>query len=92
MGNFFVRRPIVAMVIAIVIVIVGSVSLIGLPIEQYPNLTPPIVQVRATYTGANYLATVCAICKAQLPESMHYWDVPVKVGGVIDLLANALKM
>ncbi len=52
-GNFFVHRPIVAMVIAIVIVIVGLVSLIGLPIEQYPNLTPPIVQVRATYTGAN---------------------------------------
>ncbi len=53
MGNFFVRRPIVAIVIAIIIVIVGSVSMIGLPIEQYPNLTPPIVQVRATYTGAN---------------------------------------
>jgi len=52
-GNFFVHRPIVAMVIAIVIVIVGAVSMIGLPIEQYPNLTPPIVQVRATYTGAN---------------------------------------
>src|SRR5210317_745688 len=41
------------MVIAIIIVIVGAVSMIGLPIEQYPNLTPPIVQVRATYTGAN---------------------------------------
>jgi HAE1 family hydrophobic/amphiphilic exporter-1 len=54
-GNFFVRRPIVAIVIAIVIVIVGSVSVIGLPIEQYPNLTPPIVQVRGTYTGANAL-------------------------------------
>jgi len=53
MGNFFVNRPIVAMVIAIIIVIVGTVSMIGLPIEQYPNLTPPIVQVRATYTGAN---------------------------------------
>lgn len=51
--NFFVRRPIVAMVIAIIIVIVGTVSMIGLPIEQYPNFTPPIVQVRATYTGAN---------------------------------------
>ena len=54
-GNFFVHRPIVAMVIAIVIVIVGAVALIGLPIEQYPNLTPPIVQVRGTYTGANAL-------------------------------------
>ena len=54
-GNFFVHRPIVAMVIAIIIVIVGAVSMIGLPIEQYPNLTPPIVEVRATYTGANAL-------------------------------------
>jgi len=44
------------------------------------------------HTGANYLATICAICKAQLPESMHYWDVPVKVGGTIDLLARALKL
>ncbi|MDX8339709.1 efflux RND transporter permease subunit [Draconibacterium sp. IB214405] len=54
-GNFFVHRPIVAMVIAIVIVIVGFVMLSGLPIEQYPNLTPPIVQVRGSYTGANAL-------------------------------------
>ena len=54
-GNFFVHRPIVAMVIAIIIVIVGTISLIGLPIEQYPNLTPPIVQVFASYTGANAL-------------------------------------
>ncbi len=54
-GNFFVRRPIVAMVIAIVIVIVGGVSVIGLAIEQYPNLTPPVVEVRGTYVGANAL-------------------------------------
>jgi HAE1 family hydrophobic/amphiphilic exporter-1 len=54
-GNFFVHRPIVAMVIAIIIVIVGAISLIGLPIEQYPNLTPPIVQVKASYTGASAL-------------------------------------
>ncbi|MCK5856483.1 MAG: efflux RND transporter permease subunit, partial [Bacteroidales bacterium] len=54
-GNFFVHRPIVAMVIAIIIVIVGSLSVLDLPIEQYPNLTPPIVQVRGTYTGANAL-------------------------------------
>lgn len=49
-GNFFVKRPIVAMVIAIVIVIVGVISMMGLPTEQYPDLTPPIVQVRANYT------------------------------------------
>ncbi len=53
MGNFFVRRPIVAMVIAIFMVIVGVVFLGGLPTEQYPNITPPVVEVRATYTGAN---------------------------------------
>lgn len=55
-GNFFVHRPIVAMVIAILIIIVGAVSVIGLAIEQYPNLTPPIVEVRANYTGANALS------------------------------------
>ncbi len=56
MGNFFVRRPIVAMVIAIFTVIVGIVFLGGLPIEQYPNITPPIVEVRTTYTGANSIS------------------------------------
>jgi Fe-S oxidoreductase len=44
------------------------------------------------HSKANYLATVCAICKAQLPESMRYWKVDVKVGGVIDLFVRALKM
>ncbi len=55
MGNFFVRRPIVAMVIAIVILIVGTLSLLNLPMEQYPNITPPMVEVTANYTGANAL-------------------------------------
>ena len=50
---FFVRRPIVAIVIAIFTVIAGVVSLDTLPIEQYPDITPPVVQVRARYTGAN---------------------------------------
>jgi len=53
MGNFFVNRPIVAMVIAILMVIIGLIFMGGLPIEQYPDITPPIVEVRATYTGAN---------------------------------------
>ncbi|MGD9345809.1 MAG: multidrug efflux RND transporter permease subunit [Candidatus Aminicenantes bacterium] len=56
MDNFFVRRPVVAMVIAIVILIVGLVSMTTLPMEQYPDITPPIVQVRAMYTGANALS------------------------------------
>ncbi|MBW2708050.1 MAG: efflux RND transporter permease subunit [Deltaproteobacteria bacterium] len=55
-GNFFVKRPIVAMVIAIVTVIVGVVFLKALPVEQYPDITPPIVEVRATYTGADAIS------------------------------------
>ena len=55
MGTFFVKRPFVAMVIAIVILIVGTISLLNLPMEQYPDITPPMVEVRATYTGANSL-------------------------------------
>jgi HAE1 family hydrophobic/amphiphilic exporter-1 len=56
MGDFFVRRPIVAMVMAIFMVILGIVFLSGLPTEQYPDITPPIVEVRATYTGANAIS------------------------------------
>jgi HAE1 family hydrophobic/amphiphilic exporter-1 len=52
-AEFFVRRPIVAMVIAIIIVIVGLVALGRLPIAQYPEITPPMVSVSGTYTGAN---------------------------------------
>lgn len=53
MSAFFINRPIFAMVLAIVIVIFGMVSMSGLPISQYPEITPPEVQVNATYTGAN---------------------------------------
>ena len=48
MAEFFVRRPIVAMVIAIITVIVGLVALQSLPIAQYPEITPPQVNVTAT--------------------------------------------
>jgi len=50
---FFVRRPIVAIVIALFMLIIGGVSILGLPLEQYPNITPPVVRVSANYTGAN---------------------------------------
>ena len=53
MSRFFVGRPIVAMVIAILMVIVGAVAMVGLPIAQYPNIVPPQIQVRANYTGAD---------------------------------------
>src|SRR5947208_3280414 len=53
MARFFINRPIVAIVIAIVMTIVGAVSMLQLPIAQYPNIVPPEVQVRANYTGAD---------------------------------------
>jgi hydrophobic/amphiphilic exporter-1 (mainly G- bacteria), HAE1 family len=55
MSAFFIRRPIVAMVIAIVTVIIGVVSLMGLPIAQFPQILPPQVNVTTTYTGADAL-------------------------------------
>jgi len=53
MANFFIRRPIVAIVISIIIVIMGLFSLKGLSIEQYPFLAPPSIRVTATYQGAS---------------------------------------
>ncbi len=56
MSRFFVDRPIVAMVIAILMVIVGAVAMFTLPIAQYPNIVPPQIQVSTTYVGADALA------------------------------------
>jgi HAE1 family hydrophobic/amphiphilic exporter-1 len=53
MSRFFINRPIVAIVIAIVMTIAGAVALIQLPVSQYPNIVPPEIQVRANYTGAD---------------------------------------
>src|SRR4051794_31044960 len=52
-SRFFIDRPIFANVIAIVTMIFGGVALVGLPIEQYPEITPPTVQVTTNYPGAN---------------------------------------
>ncbi len=53
MANFFIRRPIVAIVIAILTVMLGLVTIRGLSIEQYPFLAPPNIRVTATYPGAS---------------------------------------
>jgi len=52
-SHFFIARPIFASVLSIVIVIVGAVALVTLPIAQYPEITPPTVQVATTYPGAD---------------------------------------
>ena len=51
--HFFIDRPIFSTVLSIVIVIVGTVALAGLPIAQYPEVAPPTVSVTANYPGAN---------------------------------------
>ena len=53
MAKFFINRPIVAIVIAILMVMIGLVSMMGLPIAQFPSIAPPEIQVTATYTGAD---------------------------------------
>src|SRR5215471_10968387 len=53
MAKFFINRPIVAMVLSIIITLVGIVAYQRLPIAQYPEITPPEIQVTGTYTGAD---------------------------------------
>ena len=53
MARFFVNRPIVAMVLSIVMVMLGLVAMQGLPIAQYPEIVPPMVQVTTTFVGAS---------------------------------------
>ena len=53
MASFFIRRPIVAMVISILMVLMGIVAMRRLPTAQFPNIAPPEIQVKATYPGAD---------------------------------------
>ena len=53
MSEFFIRRPIVAMVISIFTIILGLLTLKGIPISQYPDITPPMIKITGTYSGAN---------------------------------------
>src|SRR6516225_866163 len=57
MSKFFINRPIVAMVISIIMVIVGGVAIFSLPTAQFPNIADPQIQVQATYPGADSLTT-----------------------------------
>jgi multidrug efflux pump len=61
MAKFFINRPIVAIVIAILMVIIGLVSMSQLPIAQFPEIAPPEIQVSTTYTGADALTVEQAV-------------------------------
>ena len=53
MYRFFINRPIVAMVIAILMVIIGIVSMLSLPVAQFPNIVPPEIRIQTTYLGGD---------------------------------------
>ncbi|MDE3179495.1 MAG: multidrug efflux RND transporter permease subunit [Acidobacteriota bacterium] len=69
-SKFFIRRPIFAIVISLLIVLVGGLAIFSLPISEYPEITPPTVQVYATYPGAN-AATVEQSVAIPIEESVN---------------------
>jgi len=90
--NVFIRRPIFSGVISIVIVLLGLFSLTRLPVESYPSLTPPEIQVQAVYPGAtaqDVAAAVAAPIEQQLSglEGLLYFKSSNSSDGVMNLSA-----
>jgi HAE1 family hydrophobic/amphiphilic exporter-1 len=75
-SKFFIERPVLANVIAIIMVLIGGVALIGLPVAQYPDVVPPTVQVTTRYPGASARTVVDTVA---LP-------IEQQVNGVEDML------
>ena len=73
MSRFFIGRPIVAIVIAIVTVLAGLVSMQALPIAQFPEIIPPQITVSASYTGADALTIESAVA-TPLEQQMNGVD------------------
>src|SRR4051795_5625678 len=77
MSEFFVRRPIVAIVIAILMTLIGGVCILALPIAQYPQIAPPEIQIQTHFTGADALTieqSVAAPIEQQMSgvDNMNY--------------------
>lgn len=70
MGRFFVTRPIFAIVVAVITTIVGMLSFFELPVEQYPQIAPPSIVVRASYPGAD-AATIAATVATPLEQEIN---------------------
>jgi len=77
--HFFIDRPIFASVLSVVIVVLGLVSLLGLPIAQFPEITPPVIQIDADYPGASAEVIADSVARpieVQLPgiDNLLYYD------------------
>src|SRR3984957_16536195 len=72
-SSFFIDRPVFACVISIIITLAGLFALRVLPIEQYPNITPPQIQVSATYPGADAMTTASSVA-APLEQQINGVD------------------
>src|SRR6266436_4111105 len=93
MSEFFVRRPIVAIVIAILMTLIGGVCILALPIAQYPQIAPPEIQVQTHFTGADALTieqSVAAPIEQQMSgvDNMNYMYSINANSGDIRLIVN----
>lgn len=89
-SKFFINRPIFATVLSIVVIIAGLMAIRGLPIEEYPQVTPPQVSVQATYAGANaetISKTVAAPLEQQINgvENMIYMSSTASSSGTLTI-------
>src|SRR6201986_3703046 len=69
-SRFFIDRPIFASVLSIVITLAGGIALFTLPVTQYPEITPPTVEVSAVYPGAN-AQVVCDTVAAPIEQQVN---------------------
>lgn len=60
--GFFIDRPVFSTVLSLVIVIVGIIGLVMLPVDQYPQITPPVVKISASYPGASAMDGIAGCC------------------------------
>ena len=93
MSEFFVRRPIVAIVIAVLLTLIGGAALLSLPISQYPQIAPPEIQVQTHYTGADALTveqSVAAPIEQQMSgvDKMNYMYSVNANSGDMRLIVN----